>query len=124
MNTNLAYQGETKNQHFIVNDSNDFSLFGGRKFSAFYQPILSIEDVSLFGHEVLAREEIQNHWVLPLEFQFKDIKIELFKNYIESLVLQSALNKYSRLGEGKLFINLSPDRLLWEMEQDGQDGFF
>jgi EAL domain-containing protein (putative c-di-GMP-specific phosphodiesterase class I) len=124
MNTNLAYQGETKNQHFIVNDSKDFSLFGGRKFSAFYQPILSIEDVSLFGHEVLAREEIQNHWVLPLEFQFKDIKIELFKNYIESLVLQSALNKYSRLGEGKLFINLSPDRLLWEMEQDGQDGFF
>lgn len=104
------------------NGTTSSNILGERKFSAFYQPILSVEDISLYGHEVLAREELLNQWELPIEFQNRDSQIDTSKSSIESLILNIALSNYSKFGEGKLFINLSPDRLLWELEQDGRNG--
>ncbi|MCC5816106.1 MAG: EAL domain-containing protein [Leptospira sp.] len=92
-----------------------------KRYIPFLQPILSIEDQSIFGHEVLAREETDKGFALPDIF-LRELsgKSEEFLR-IETEVLSKAFLKLKSTESGHLFINMSPDELLRQLEDSKGD---
>ncbi|WCL47547.1 EAL domain-containing protein [Leptospira sp. GIMC2001] len=92
-----------------------------KRYLPFLQPILSIEDQSIFGHEVLAREETDKGFILPDIF-LRELsgKSEEFLR-IETEVLSRAFAKLKTTESGHLFINMSPDELLRQLEDSKGD---
>ncbi len=82
----------------------------------FFQPILSIETQSVFGHEVLAREAQHGGFRLPPVFlEANSGKSPEFLE-IETEILSKAFLQFSPHKSEFLFINMSPDELIRQLE--------
>jgi len=88
-----------------------------KNYQPFYQPVISIEDSRVFGHEILARDISVQPAILPKEFINQNSHDE-FRDAIETSILEKTFSDYKSSPKGKLFINLSPDRLLRDLEED------
>lgn len=86
-------------------------------FLPFYQPILSVEDQCIWGHEVLARERHESGFRLPSVFKDTSPTYLTKQEKIESIILDKSFSHFANSQNGFLFINMSPDRLLQELEQ-------
>jgi EAL domain-containing protein (putative c-di-GMP-specific phosphodiesterase class I) len=86
-------------------------------FLPFYQPILSVEDQCILGHEVLARERYESGYRLPSVFRDDSPSYLTNQEAIESIILDKSFSHFANTQNGFLFINMSPDRLLQELEE-------
>ncbi|MCG9873377.1 MAG: EAL domain-containing protein [Leptospiraceae bacterium] len=89
------------------------------QFHPYYQTVFSIEDTSIYGHEILSRDMNSVPPSLPDPF-LNQTGHDEFRDEIETSVLEKAFSEYKTNPIGKLFINLSPDRLLRDLEEDSK----
>ncbi len=91
----------------------------------FFQPILSVEDGGVFAHEVLARKRTPDGWesagyLFSLETGLSDQEL----GDLEEKLWTEALGKLKKQStDSKLFLNVSPNRLYRELENERIDSF-
>ncbi|TGK00891.1 EAL domain-containing protein [Leptospira semungkisensis] len=91
----------------------------------FFQPILSVEDGGIFAHEVLARKKTEAGFesagaLFSSESELSDEEL----GFLEERIWKKALEKLkSSPDSSRLFLNISPNRLYRELENERIDSF-
>ncbi|TGK43581.1 EAL domain-containing protein [Leptospira andrefontaineae] len=91
----------------------------------FFQPILSVEDGQIFAHEVLARKKtsdgiVSAGYLFSSEACLSDSEL----GELEEGIWRKALEKLKvHPDQSKLFLNISPNRLYRELENERIDSF-
>ncbi|TGK03479.1 EAL domain-containing protein [Leptospira selangorensis] len=91
----------------------------------FFQPILSVEDGQIFAHEVLARKKtvdgiVSAGYLFSAEAGLSDSEL----GELEESLWRKALEKLKvHPDQSKLFLNISPNRLYRELENERIDSF-
>ncbi|TGK05301.1 EAL domain-containing protein [Leptospira langatensis] len=91
----------------------------------FFQPILSVEDGQIFAHEVLARKRTGEDIVSAGSLFSPDTELSDFElGELEESLWKRALEKIKvSRSSSKLFLNISPNRLYRELENERIDSF-
>lgn len=91
----------------------------------YFQPILSVEDGQIFAHEVLARKKTEDGvvsagYLFSSEAGLTDSEL----GELEENIWRKALEKLKvHQDQSKLFLNISPNRLYRELENERIDSF-
>ncbi|EPG75010.1 cyclic diguanylate phosphodiesterase (EAL) domain protein [Leptospira fainei serovar Hurstbridge str. BUT 6] len=91
----------------------------------FFQPILSVEDGSIFGHEVLARVKTDQGWESGgYLFSNGSGLSDQDVSTLEASIWQSSMRKIQgSRNKHHLFLNISPNRLYRELKNERIDSF-